>query len=132
MGLPWVRFDTAFPRHDKVLRMVGAAGERGRSAGFVYACALAYIGEAETDGLVPFEALPFVHGTRKHAALLVEHGLWKPHPQGWEVVNWHERNSSSATLKAARDDRSLRARKAACERWHARPCDCWRRSPEDT
>jgi hypothetical protein len=66
-------------------------------------------GDVESDGLIPFGALPFVHGRKRDAELLVAHGLWKPHPRGWEVVNWAERQPSSATLKQSRTDRSIKA-----------------------
>jgi hypothetical protein len=129
MGLPWVRFDTSFPKHDKVVELVGVRG--GREAGFVYVCGLSYCGDVESDGLIPFGALPFVHGRKRDAELLVAHGLWKPHPRGWEVVNWLERQPSSATLEQSRADRSTAGRKANCARWHKPGCTCWR-VEEDT
>lgn len=123
MGLPWVRFDTSFPHHDKVVELVGVRG--GREAGFVYVCGLAYCGQHESDGLIPFSALPFVHGRKRDAELLVAHGLWRPHPRGWEVVNYLERQASSATLEQSRADRSAAGRKANCVRWHGARCGCW-------
>jgi hypothetical protein len=129
MGLPWVRFDTSFPQHDKVVELASVRG--GREAGFVYVCGLAYCGQHETDGVVPFGALPFVHGRKKDAELLVAHGLWRPHPRGWEVVNYLERQPSAATLEQSRADRSTAGRKANCARWHKPGCTCWR-VEEDT
>ena len=128
MSLPWVRFDTSFPKHDKIVELIEARG--GREAGFVYVCALAYCGDVESDGVIPFGALPFVHGRKSDAKLLVDHGLWKPHPRGWEVVNWLERQPSADILRQARSDRSVAGRKANCIRWHGVNCGCWRRQTD--
>lgn len=129
MSLPWVRFDTNFPMHDKVLKLVGVRG--GREAGFVYCCALAYCGDIESDGLIPFGALPFVHGRKRDAELLVAVGLWKAHPEGWEVVNYDRRNPTAETLRLQRTDRTVASRKANCVRWHGKDCGCWARSGPD-
>jgi hypothetical protein len=125
MPLPWVRFDSSFPTHDKVLELV-AFGAAGRSAAFVYTCSLAYCGAQGTDGIVPFAALPFVHGRKRDADLLVQVKLWRPHPQGWEVPNWLTRQQS-----AARSEAIVRGKRKAgvmgnCVRWHGPDCGCWR------
>lgn len=130
MSLPWVRFDTNFPQHDKVIELVAEHGDRGRAAGFVYCCSLAYCGDVESDGVVPFGALPFVHGRKRDADLLVAAGMWKPHPRGWEVVNYARRNPLAETLTQSRTDRSIAARKANCVRWHGPDCGCWRSPPD--
>jgi hypothetical protein len=125
--LPWFRMDTNFPQHDKVLELV-EVGDRGRAAGFVWACGIAYCQANETDGLIPFGALPFIHARRPHAELLVSHGLWKPHPRGWEVVNYLERQPSADTLRHVRAERSRAGGKGNCVRWHGPDCGCWKRS----
>ena len=93
-GLPWVRFDTGFPTHDKVLDLLSRFGDKGKGAGFVYACSVLYSGGQGTDGLIQFSALPFVHGTKRDAAMLVEVDLWLPDPDGWQLRNWRARNPS--------------------------------------
>ena len=125
MPLPWVRLDSSFATHDKVLALLSGHGEKGRSAGFVYCCALGYCGLHGTDGLVTFAALPFVHGRRRDADLLVEVRLWRPAPTGWEVTNWATRQELSMTTAAKKDAASTSGRKAACARWHQRGCTCW-------
>lgn len=97
----------------------------------MYVCSLCYYNGQETDGLVPFAALPFVHARKRDAELLVAYGLWKPHPRGWEVVNATKRNPSAATMAAKRADRALASRKANCVRWHGDDCGCWSRSDPD-
>jgi hypothetical protein len=124
VSLPWFRFDTNFPSHDKVLELV-ELGDRGRAAGFVYVCGLAYCQDNETDGLIPFGALPFIHAKRTHAQMLVAHAMWKPHPKGWEIVNYLERQPSADAIQQARVVRSRAGKKGNCARWHRQPCNCW-------
>lgn len=124
MPLPWVRLDSTFPTHDKVLDLVGR-GNAGYRAGFVYACSLAHCGAQGTDGLITFAALPFIHGRRSDAELLVHVALWKPHPLGWEIPNWSERQQSSGQRDAIIASRRRGAVKANCIRWHGPDCGCW-------
>ena len=124
-GLQWFRMDTNLPTHDKILDLVGV--REGYRAAFVYTCGLAYAAGHSTDGLVPFNALHIVHGTRRHAELLVEHGLWKPHPKGWEIPNWLERQQSSVIAESIRAAESTGGRRGACARWHEPGCECWKR-----
>lgn len=126
MPLPWVRLDSSFAAHDKVVTLVHDHGDRGRSALFVYVCSLAYCGQQETDGAVPFAAMPFIHGRRKDGELLVEAGLWKPTPTGYEVVNWMKRQPSADTSTRVRAVRRAAATKGNCVRWHGPDCGCWR------
>lgn len=124
MPLPWVRLDSTFPTHDKVLDLVGQ-GVAGRSAAFVYCCSLAHCGGQGTDGLVTFAALPFVHGRKKDAELLVAVGLWEPDPSGWRIRNWGLRQQTSATTQRIRASQARGAAKANCTRWHGKDCGCW-------
>ena len=125
MPLPWVRLDSSFATHDKVLRLVTEHGDRGRAAGFVYACALGYCGLHGTDGLVSFAALPFVHGRKRDAELLVEVTLWRPDPSVWQVTNYAMRQEQSSVTVAKKHAAVTAASKAACVRWHGANCGCW-------
>jgi hypothetical protein len=125
MPLPWVRFDSSFATHDKVLRLLAEHGERGRSAAFVYCCGLGHCGLHGTDGLVSFAALPFVHGRKRDAELLVEVGMWRPDPAGWRVSNWTVRQEVAVVSAAKKQAASKAASKAACVRWHGAECGCW-------
>jgi hypothetical protein len=110
--LPWVRLDTAFPYNPKLLAMVGEAD--GHRAGLVYVCSLGYCGAHGTDGFIPREALPFIHGRMSDAKLLVIHGFWHEQPGGWQINDWTEFQESNTETK----ERSDRARKAARSRWN--------------
>jgi hypothetical protein len=129
MPLPWVRLDATFPTHDKVLDLVGL-GMAGRSAGFVYLCSLAHCGSQGTDGLITFASLPFVHGRKKDAELLVEVGLWRPHQQGWVIPNWLERQQSSARSEAVVRGKRKAGAMGNCVRWHGKDCGCWKDAEE--
>lgn len=115
MGLQWVRLDTAFPRNHKLLALIG--GREGHRAGMVYLCSLAYAGEQGTDGFVPREALPLIHGRTVDAGRLVAAGLWHSDPGGWLINDWAEYQPSTDETKR----RSDKARSAAMARWHDRP-----------
>jgi len=124
MSLPWVRLDSNIFTHDKVLNLL-QSGAAGRSALVVYVFGLSYSGGHSTDGLIEFAVLPVIHGRKKDAELLVDVALWKPHPLGWEVPNWLDRQQSSnrqASIVAARRKGAV---KANCIRWHGPDCGCW-------
>lgn len=126
MPLPWVRLDGNFSTHDKTIRLISEYGNAGRSAGFVYLCGLGYCGHNGTDGLIEFGALPFIHGRKRDAEILVEVGLWKPHPLGWEMPNWLERQQSSAKTEAVHRGKRRAGVMGNCVRWHGKDCGCWR------
>jgi hypothetical protein len=110
--MQWVRLDTGFPRNHKTL----ALAYTGQHTAIVtYICGLAYSGEQETDGFIPAEALPWVHGTPAAADALVYCGLWDPQPGGWIIHDWDSYQPSTAEMQA----RSKRAQAAAFTRWDA-------------
>jgi hypothetical protein len=124
VALPWVRVDTNLAQHDKILGLI-AEKPNGYQAAFAYVCGLGYAGGQATDGLIPFNALPFIHATKKTAELLVKHHLWEPHPLGWTVRNFDLRQQSSATSTAIKRAQAAGAQKANCRRWHGETCKCW-------
>jgi len=115
-GLPWARLDTNLPTHDKVLELVGV-GARGKSAGFVYVCGLAYSVGHGTDGLIRRAALPFIHGTTGDARLLVDARLWIPVDGGWTIANFGTRQAAGAAAQSLSEARSEAGRRGAAERW---------------
>lgn len=123
MGLPWVRLDSNIASHDKILALLDE--RNGVKAAWMYVCSLGYCGGHGTDGLVKFNVLPFVHGTKQLAGLLVQHGLLAPDPEGWRIPNWDERQQSSGDTGRVRAAQSAGARKANCVRWHGEDCGCW-------
>ncbi len=110
MGLPWVRLDTQFGTNPKVLELVAA---KRHKAAFVYVCALAYSGCHGTDGFIPSSALPFIHAIAQDANHLVDVGLWRPSPGGWDINGWDEFQISDDEAKRRRE----RAQKGAAARW---------------
>jgi hypothetical protein len=110
MGLPWVRLDTQFPSNPKVLELVIAKQWR---AIVVWLSSLAYCGQHGSDGYIQDIALPFIHGTRKEANVLVEHHLWDPAPGGWIVHDWDECQVSDDAARKRRE----RAQKGGVARW---------------
>lgn len=112
MPLPWVRLDTAFPSNPKLLAML--AEKEGHRAGLVYVCSLGYSGAHGTDGFIPREALPFIHGRQADADRLVRHGFWWPQPGGWQINGWVEFQVTSEESQ----QRRKRAQAAAASRWN--------------
>lgn len=110
MGLPWIRLDTAFPDHPKILELVA---DKAFQAAFAYVCGMGYCGKHGTDGFIPANALPFIHARKSDAERLVRAGLWNMAPGGWEIHGWDERQVSDEDSKK----RSQKARDAAVKRW---------------
>jgi hypothetical protein len=111
MPLPWVRLDTAFPYNPKLLAMV--AEKDGHRAGLVYLCSLSYAGAHGTDGFIPCEALPFIHGRPADAARIVRNGFWHEQPGGWLIHDWDYFQESGEETQGRRQ----RAQDAARKRW---------------
>jgi hypothetical protein len=122
-GLPWVRLDSNIASHDKILALL--AERDGVKAAWMYVCSLGYCGGHGTDGLINFASLPFIHGTKRLAAMLVEHDLWTPDPQGWRIPKWSDRQQSTGATEQIRAAQAAGARKANCVRWHGPGCGCW-------
>lgn len=111
MPLPWVRLDTSFASNPKLLAMLRE--KDGHRAGFVYLCGLGYSGAHGTDGFLPHEALPFIHGRSADAERLVRNGFWRKQSGGWLIHGWDEFQESNAETQARRS----RAQAAAMARW---------------
>ncbi|QAY16161.1 hypothetical protein SEA_SONALI_49 [Arthrobacter phage Sonali] len=108
--MQWVRLDTSFPTNPKVLELIQA---KKHAAVVAYVSSLAYSGAHETDGFIPGNALPFVHGTKRIAADLVAVGLWDSMPTGFAIHGWEEYQPSAEEAKM----RAEKGRKAALARW---------------
>jgi hypothetical protein len=123
MALPWVRLDSNIASHDKILSLLEQRD--GVKAAWLYVCALGYCGGHGTDGLIKFAALPFIHGNKRLAGLLVEHHLWYPDQQGWRIPKWAERQELSLVTEQKRAAQSAGGRKGNCIKWHGQDCGCW-------
>jgi len=124
MALPWVRIDAGIATHDKILNLL--AQRNGRAIAFSYICAIAYSGGNGTDGLIPFNALRYIHATKRDAETLVEADLFVPDRLGWMIRNYNHRQQMSASAEAVRRSQREGALRANCVRWHGKDCDCWK------
>lgn len=111
MGLPWVRLDTTMPDNPKILRLLDE--REGHRAAFVWVCCLTYCGKHGTDGFIPRNAMPFVHGRGADFARLVAVDALKVVPGGWEIPGWAEFQESNEASQKRRE----KAQRAAAIRW---------------
>lgn len=116
VALPWIRLDTNVHTHDKMFALA-EYGDKGLAAAFVYVASLAYSGANGSDGIIPRRALPFLHGTQKHAKLLVEVQLWDQFGTGWVVHNYGTRNVVGAIQQVISESFSEAGKKGAAARW---------------
>lgn len=123
MALPWVRLDSHIGSHDKILSLLADPSPKRWQAAFSYCCALGWSGDQGTDGRIPPVALGFIHGTTTTARLLVKYRLWSEAVNGWEIVNYAERQELTVITAAKREGRRVAAEKANCNRWHGK--NCW-------
>lgn len=129
MALTWVRLDANIASHDKILGLLQEKPPAlAYQAAFSYVCSLGYSGGHGTDGLIEFTAVPFVHGTKKTAELLVKHYLWRPDRLGWVIVNFDKRQQLTATSRQITNARRAAGSKGNCVRWHGDECGCWKES----
>jgi hypothetical protein len=122
MALPWVRLDSHIASHDKILNLLGDPSARKWQAAFSYTCALGWSADQGTDGVIPVNALPFVHGTTTTARLLVKYGLWEERTNAFEIRNFAIRQQLNVITEAKQDARRIAAEKANCKRWHGDLC----------
>ena len=111
MGLPWIRLDTQWAHNPKVLDLIGS---KSHAALVTYICGLGYSGAQGTAGYIPSTALPFIHGTARHAQQLVAAGLWHEAVGGWEINDWDEYQQTGDDAI----ERSRKAKLSALARWH--------------
>ena len=111
MALPWVRLDTAMPDNPKLLDLLRE--KDGHRAAFVWICCLTYAGKHGTDGFIPRNAAPFVHGRSTDFSRLCTANLLNEVAGGWEIPGWDEFQESSDETKQRRE----RAQRAARARW---------------
>ena len=126
MSLPWVRLDASIASHDKTLRLLADPSPKRWQAMSSYLFALGWAGEHGTDGAIEEIALPFIHGTKVTAALLVKHGFWETTDRGWQIRNYAERQELAVITEAKRAAQRLGARKGNCRKYHGPSCNCWR------
>lgn len=107
----WINLATTFPRHPKAL----AAGPVARHLFIVGLC---WAGEYDTDGAIPGYALNSLaidagipnDDVGQVADRLVEVGLWVRQPDGWQVHDWGQWQSTSAEREERRSKNRERQR----------------------
>lgn len=129
MSLPWVRLDSNFYTHDKVLWLT--TQRDGYRAISVYVFSMGYAGGHGTDGYIPRHVLPVIQGTERTAQMLVDARLWEYADGGWTIRNWESRQELSVVTEAKRQASRLGGRKSSCRRLHGPDCNCWRDSDGD-
>jgi hypothetical protein len=131
MSLAWVRLDTGIAHHDKTLGLVNDPSPKRWQAAASYVYSLGWSGEHGTDGFIPNAALPFIHGTRATANLLVRHGFWAEAAGGWRIRNYAVRQELAVITAAKKEAQRVASIKANCTRWHGKDCGCWKAAIEE-
>ncbi len=91
--MTYVPIDTHFPTNPKVLGLSDSAFR-------VYVEAACYAKEHLTDGLITHTAGKKMHRRGKKVCdELVDSGLWREHPEGYEIHGWLGRNKSRAEVE---------------------------------
>lgn len=62
-----------------------------------------WCGRYVTDGLLPFQSLPMVRGSKQSAQELVDAGLWLETPDGWLFHDWHDYQYTKAEVESRRE-----------------------------
>jgi hypothetical protein len=127
--LPWVRLDSNFYTHDKVLWLT--TQRDGYRAISVYVFSIGYAGGHATDGFIPKHVLPIIQGTDRVAQMLVETRLWEHAEGGYQIRNWEQRQELSVITEVKRQASKLGGRKSACKRLHGPDCGCWMTADAD-
>lgn len=126
-GLPWVRLDTGIASHDKTLALLADPSPKRWQAMSSYMFGLSWSGDHGTDGQIPATALPFIHGTKTTAALLVKYEFWEPAGTGWQIRNYATRQELAVITAGKKEAKRIGAAKGNCVRWHGPDCGCWQR-----
>ena len=93
----------------------------GPEASWLWVCAIDYSRRHLTDGVIEREVLPTLGAFRRVTGLadrLVEVGLFRPHPRGYEVNNYLRYNDSGEVVRARRGAAAQRT-----ARWRERHSD---------
>lgn len=120
-----MRLDTSIASHDKTLALLNDSSPKRWQAMTSYMFSLGWSGEHGTDGYIPATALPFIHGTKVTASLLVQYGFWVQAVGGWQIKNYAERQELAVVTAAKKEAQRVGALRANCKRWHGEDCGCW-------
>lgn len=110
--MTWVRLDDGFYDHPKVI----AAGP---AAAWLHVCGLGYSSRHLTDGRIPkaiLNQLSRVSTPAKHAARLVEVGMWLDHGDHYQIHDYLHYQPSREKVLADRDATKERVAKSRARR----------------
>ena len=62
-----------------------------------------WCGRYVTDGLLPYQSLAMVRGSKQAAQELVDAGLWRETPDGWVFHDWHDYQYTKAEVESRRE-----------------------------
>lgn len=110
--MTWFKVDDTLAFHPKAIAA-------GNAALGLWVRAGTWCSQQLTDGYLPTEMARQM-GTRAQATKLVEVGLWKEAPGGYQFHDWTDWNPTRLQIEADRYDRRARAKNAAQKRWDNR------------
>lgn len=122
----WVRVHDRIWQDDRVLDLAQRK-DSGVAAVAVFVMSVAWSHHDRRDGDLPRGILPLIHGTKKHADMLVEVGLWESTTTGWRIPKYAEWQDTSEEIEAHKAKKSKAGKASYCARNHAQPCtdpDC--------
>lgn len=123
--MPWFTVDDGFADHPKVIRCSLAAIGLWTKAG-------SWCAKHLTDGAVPGAMLRVWGGTPRHAAELVEAGLWLRAGGGYQFHQWSPRNPTKLEVEAKRAKDAARKREERAADSRESPSGHPRGQPSDS
>lgn len=110
--MSWFKVDDKFHSHPKVCGVSLAAIGLWSKAG-------SWCGDHLTNGAVPRGAVVALGGTPELAAELVDAGLWRETPKGWQFHEWLDHQPPAEDIKAKREAAKERMRRVRSQRVRA-------------
>ena len=111
--MSWGKVDDRLHSHPKWRR----ASKGGRA---LWVTALSWCSSFPSDGVVPRHMLAVLDGTTAEARSLVDAGLWVALGDGWQFLQWEERNPDAVSQKVLAADQKAGGRFGSHQRWHVR------------
>jgi hypothetical protein len=121
--------DTNMPSHDKILALLSDKSPRKWQAVTMCTFGILWSVGQGTDGHVPTYALKAIHGSSVAARLLVKYNLWTEAVEGWNIVNFDDRQQLSDQVYTVRKSQSIGGKQGNCRRWHDPSCRCYEGGP---
>lgn len=127
-GLPWLRLDSSFYSHDKILNLLDDPSAKKWQAITCYVFGLTWCVQVGNDGRIPKSALGVINCTPTVARLLVKYQLWDEAVSGWQIRNFADRQQLSDESYTIRKAQHTGGIKGNCIRHHGLKCGCWKKA----